>query len=229
MDFKGIILDIDDTIYDYASAHKNAYEHLITSVEKETGKKVDDIKIAYEASRKQIHADLPEMASSHNRLLYIQRMLEHLNVNSMNLSLKFYNTYWDNFIQNMTLFDGVEEFLEFNKHKKICLLTDLTAHIQHRKIEMLNLHKYADYLVTSEEVGIEKPHPYMFMSALNKMGLMAHEVIMVGDSYKKDILGAKRQGIQAFWFNSNGGVNAPECDNIFEFNSFTKLNEVLNG
>ena len=82
---------------------------------------------------------------------------------------KIYNIYWDTFLENMIPFDEVYEFLEKYKNK-ICLVTDLTAHIQYRKIEKLRLNKYISRVVTSEEVGKEKPHPYMFILALEKLG-----------------------------------------------------------
>ena len=53
-------------------------------------------------------------------------------------------------------------------------------------------------LVTSEEVGVEKPDEAIFYYALNKINLKPEQVIMIGDSYAKDILGATNIGIQAY-------------------------------
>ncbi len=225
MRYKGFILDIDNTLYDYNSNHEKAFELLILETQKETNKNKDIVIEAYIQARKEIHIELSETASSHNRLLYIQRTLELLHINSMNLSLKLYNTYWDTFLNHMKPFDNAIEFLNQYKDKSICLLTDLTAHIQHRKIEKLGLYKYADYIVTSEEAGKEKPHPYMFMLALKKMNLKSSEVCMIGDSYKKDIVGASQLGIQSFWLNREEIKENTNSDLIVEFQNFKELEE----
>jgi len=228
MKYKGLLLDIDNTLYNYDNTHKKALEQLILSTHNETSKDEAVIKTAYLQARAQIHTELAETASSHNRLLYIQRMLELLNINSMNLSLKLYNTYWDTFLDSMELHSGALEFLQVHQDKSICLVTDLTAHIQHRKIEKLGLYKYADYLVTSEEAGKEKPHPYMFMLALKKMNLKADEVCMIGDSYKKDILGASQLCIQSFWLNKEKKIKEYNSQYITEFTNFKELEGYIN-
>jgi len=223
MKYKGLILDIDNTLYDYKSTHENAFELLVLETKKETNKNKDTVIEAYIQARKEIHIELSETASSHNRLLYIQRMLELLHVNSMNLSLKLYNTYWNTFLNTMKPYNNVIEFLNHHKDKSICLLTDLTAHIQHRKVEKLGLDKYADFIVTSEEAGKEKPHPYMFMLALKKMNLNSSEVCMIGDSYKKDIIGASQLGIQSFWLNRANIKKSYNNTYITEFKNFKEL------
>jgi len=223
MKYKGLLLDIDNTLYNYSDTHQKALEQLILITHNETSKDKTEIKDAYLRARTQIHTELSETASSHNRLLYIQRMFELLNINSMNLSLKLYNVYWDTFLDSIRLYDGVVKFLQLHQDKCICLVTDLTAHIQHRKIEKLGLYKYADYAVTSEEAGIEKPHPTMFMLALKKMNLNVDEVCMIGDSYKKDIIGASTLGIKSFWLNKENQKETFESKLIVEFQEFEEL------
>ncbi len=68
---------------------------------------------------------------------------------------------------------------------KICLITDLTASIQFRKIINTKMDKYIDFVVTSEEAGVEKPDSVIFSLALSKLGLSSGEVIMIGDDKKR--------------------------------------------
>ena len=164
MKYKGILLDIDNTLYDYNKAHYFAKNKALNYCIDEFGLSKDEIVFAYEKARKQVHIELCETAASHNRLLYFQKMTEILNVNPMNYGFEIYNVYWDNFLELIKPFDGI--YLLLDKYKdRICLVTDLTAHIQYRKIKKLGLEKYCNNLITSEEAGREKPHPYMFMLA----------------------------------------------------------------
>jgi HAD superfamily hydrolase (TIGR01549 family) len=203
-------------------------QQLLQLTHEETAKHKTAINDAYIKARHQINSELSETASSHNRLLYIQRMLEILNINSMNLALKIYDAYWDTFLNEIKPYDGVIDFLESCVGVPICLVTDLTAHIQHRKIETLGLYKYAAHLVTSEEAGREKPHPYMFMLALKKLNLNSEDVCMIGDNYKKDILGASALGIRSFWLNKDNKKENNESELVEAFKCFNSLKEILN-
>ena len=227
MKYKGILLDIDHTLYDYNKTHTKALEILMASANKLLNIEVSDLENAYLVARKQINSELYGSASSHNRLLYIQKMLESLNISGLDASLKLYEIYWNAFLENMDVYDGVYEFLESVQNVPICLVTDLTAHIQHRKIKKLGLEQYADYLVTSEEAGHEKPHPYIFMLALYKMDLKADEVCMIGDSFQKDIVGASQLGIASYWLDKGPHKEMINTDSIVKFSEFDRLKEYL--
>ena len=44
--------------------------------------------------------------------------------------------FWDAFVEHMDIYDGAIEFLKNlkQKNRKVTILTDLTAQIQHKKI-----------------------------------------------------------------------------------------------
>jgi putative hydrolase of the HAD superfamily len=200
MKYKALLLDIDNTLYDYNRTHAIAKKSVIDFCKNQFNIEESTLLEAYDKARKKVHIELSETASSHNRLLYFQKMCELLEVNPLTYSMEIYNIYWDTFLENMQPFDGVYGLLE--KYKgNICLVTDLTAHIQYRKIKKLKLDEYCNAIVTSEEAGKEKPHPCMFMLALQKLNLKANEACMIGDSFKKDIFGARNLHIDTIWFN----------------------------
>lgn len=200
---KNIIFDLDHTLYNYNIAHKKAIDQVIDFLINESNYSEEIVLKAYNNSRKLTHLELANTASSHNRLLYFQKTLESLKLNAMTYSLKCYELYWTTFLNNITLFKGVKELLYSLKsqEKQICILTDLTAHIQFRKIEKLGLENYIDFMVTSEEAGHEKPHPIMFYKALDKLKGNKEEAVMIGDNFDKDIIGAYNFGIDSIWIN----------------------------
>ena len=226
MRFKGILLDIDNTLYEYEKTHSKALNELMLYCNNKFNIPNSNILDAYNKARKRVHIELSETASSHNRLLYIQKMLEILNVNSVKYSLEIYEVYWNTFLENIEVYDGVYEFLEMYKNK-ICLVTDLTAHIQHRKIKKIKLDDYANFAVTSEEAGKEKPHPYMFMMALEKLNLKAEDVCMIGDSFKKDIIGASNLGIKSIWLNKEQKVELYDENMVTEVKTFKEILELV--
>ena len=78
-----------------------------------------------------------------------------------------------------------------------CVVTDMTAHIQIRKIARLGIAPYIAHLVTSEEVGAETPDRRMFETAVGKLGVAIERCLMLGDSLTKDVEGARAAGITA--------------------------------
>lgn len=60
----------------------------------------------------------------------------------------------------------------------------------------IGLAPYVDVIVTSHEVGSEKPQAPIFLAALNQAGAGSSEAIYVGDHYATDVVGAQRVGMK---------------------------------
>ncbi|MDC3178984.1 HAD family hydrolase [Flavobacteriales bacterium] len=223
---QAILLDLDNTLYNYDKPHNKGLSAIFSYCGKHFNFSAEEFRTAYIRGREKVHIELSETASSHNRLLYIQKMLESLEISPFEHALKLYNAYWDTFLEEMKLYDGVVDFFE-KYNGKICVVTDLTAHIQYRKIKKLNIGKYIQFIVTSEESGREKPHAYPFMLALEKLRLKNKDVFMVGDSFKKDIVGALNIGIESYWLNSNQTNELYDDNLVTEIKSFKELLELI--
>jgi putative hydrolase of the HAD superfamily len=63
----------------------------------------------------------------------------------------------------------------------------------------------------SSDAGWLKPHPEIFYAALGALGTDVDETVMVGDSVRDDIAGAKRLGMRAIW-KRNGRRHLPPPD-----------------
>lgn len=222
MKYKGLLIDIDNTLYPYNKSHEAGLCEAFHLIEDQFGIEKTVIKNAFLLARREVNIALSETAASHNRMLYFQKLLEKLGLRSTSFTLEVYEAYWSEFLNQMAAFDGVYEMLQKYKNR-ICLVTDLTAHIQHRKIRQLQLDKYVDLVVTSEETGHEKPHPLMFAISLEKLKCNKSEVCMIGDNFKKDILGATSLGIQSIWLNTNGIAEEYDSALIREVSSFEKV------
>lgn len=200
--FKGVIFDIDGTLYDYQTTDKLAMKNFCAFVEKNLGIEEKIFRETYTEARNIIHRRLKDTAASHSRVLMIQTALELLGKNPFDYVLELYDVYWNFFLESMKPYDGAENFLRELKifGAKISTCTDMTAHIQYRKLRRLGLDKFIDFMVTSEETGYEKPAPIMFNFALEKMNVRANEAAYLGDSLDRDIEGAAAVGIEPFWF-----------------------------
>ncbi len=192
---RAVIFDTDNTLYPYDPAHKAAIKSVVKKAVSVFGVSEAEFTHAFKISRFEVKNRLGNTASSHSRLLYFQKTIEYLGMGTRILTtLDFEQTYWRTFLANARLFPGVLDFLQQLKNKgiKTANITDLTAQIQFRKMVYFGLDEYFDYVVTSEEVGHDKPNIQPFKMALNKLKTDPEDVWMIGDSPENDIYGAKR-------------------------------------
>lgn len=202
---RGILLDLDNTLYDYEMCHRHAIECCYNEFRLIETISLADFFGKYNRAKEKVKANIPGQASSHSRLLYFQALFEELQgKTNILLTLRFENLYWDNFLKKMKLFDGVSDFLKMSKKNgtTVCIVTDLTSKIQFEKITYLKIGKYIDFIVSSEEAGKEKPAPDIFRLALKKMGMKPEEVVVVGDDQKKDGIGGEGMGIKTILVKS---------------------------
>ena len=226
-----VLMDIDNTIYDYDICHRTALAVVGREATKELNLGQTDFVRVYDQARVQIKEKLGTTASSHNRLLYFQRVLELVGLGSQPLrAMSLEQIYWRSFLEQAELFDEVEEFLDDLRIAgvPVIFVTDLTASIQMRKFIYWRLDRFTNWLVTSEESGADKPDPAMFELALAKIGGVEGTVWMVGDNPEKDMAGAKEAvGAMTFLRHSSETPQADKESADFTFRSFGEMRAFL--
>jgi len=205
---KAVVFDLDDTLYDAKGCYDKGQEKLVQFALDQYGEERDFFLSGFWQARLKVKDRLGEVASCHNRLLYIQAYQELRGRKSLQDVITMYDLYWETALLHMTVFPYVYPLLEELKKRnvKIGILTDLTSHIQHRKITALGLETFVDALVTSEEAGCEKPSPEIFKLMLGKLSVRAEETLMIGDSEAKDIQGAENVGMQSILYTEKTDV-----------------------
>jgi putative hydrolase of the HAD superfamily len=66
-----------------------------------------------------------------------------------------------------------------------------------------------DAVVTSVEVGVRKPHPRVYATALSRLGIAAPAAVFVGDSLEADYHGPTAVGMRAFLIDPAGVAPVP--------------------
>tara|TARA_B100000700_G_C14768243_1_gene725469 strand:+ start:114 stop:869 length:756 start_codon:yes stop_codon:yes gene_type:complete len=192
---EAVLFDTDNTLYDYYPANHKAVSAVADKINNLIGVTSKDFYSAYSLARNQIKTELGTIASSHSRLLYFQRVLEILGFKAqLMIALDLEQTFWRTFLSNAPLFPGVLELLQLLRlhNIPIAIITDLTSHIQLRKLTYFNLEDTFDAVVTSEEAGADKPDRRNFELTLKKLNLSnKNHTWMIGDNPKTDILGGK--------------------------------------
>ncbi|MDA1127881.1 MAG: HAD family hydrolase [Chloroflexi bacterium] len=107
---------------------------------------------------------------------------------------------------------------------KVGVITNLRRDLS-QLCERVGLSPYLDFMVGSEEVGIEKPHPPIFIAALEKVGAAPQEVVHVGDQIRSDVMGAQGVGMHAVLIDRSGF--GPEAVDCLKISSLAELSALL--
>ena len=109
---------------------------------------------------------------------------------------------------------------------KLYVVTNGTAHIQHRRFGASGLEAYMDGVFISEEMGTQKPAPEFFEKVFAALEWPDKEnCIILGDSQSSDMLGGKNAGITTCWYNPKGEIK--KGDWAFEIRSLEQFLEVV--
>lgn len=200
---KAVVFDIDNTMYDFDRAHKTAMAGLESYMKENFGTKPAESAALVKKSMDIIAERTGDSAAQHNRLLRFQCVLELLGSTDYQKAMEMYHVYWDKVIEVMEPEPGLIPLLERLRERGIRLGvgSDMTAYIQYRKLKKLGVLRYLDFLVMSEEAGAEKPAPRFFALCLEKAGCAPEECVFIGDSLKKDAIGASTCGLTGIWYN----------------------------
>ena len=126
--------------------------------------------------------------------------------------------YVTQFQQHCIPFDGMEPMLcELRRqHYLLGIVTNGRGQFQRRSIDGLNINKFFDVVIVSEEVQLRKPQPEIFRKAADRLDVQAGESIFIGDNPKADVIGAKNAGMKAIWKRSPYQKEPEEADAIID-------------
>jgi putative hydrolase of the HAD superfamily len=82
-------------------------------------------------------------------------------------------------------------------------------------LNQVGLLPLVDSSVTSARAGARKPHPNIYLTSVESLGVLTDEVVFVGDSWEPDVRGPRRLGMTAVhvWRAAERqGYDAPELE-----------------
>ena len=202
---KAIFFDLDDTLINSRKAEQKA-----AAIFKKQFRVFDNIneeefetlwhQIAIEQYRKYSKG---EISYKKHRINRIKAIFSEVNVEKNDEeALEVFNIYLKEYQKNWQLFEDATKILEkIKKNYKLVLITNGDSNQQRKKIKKMKLEKYFSEIFISDEVGVSKPKKEIFELACSKVGEKPENCLMIGDSFKLDIEGAQKAGLNAIWVN----------------------------
>lgn len=93
-------------------------------------------------------------------------------------------------------------------------------------LERLGLARYLSVLSFSDEVGLRKPHPEIFLRTLSALGVTPEEAAHVGDDVTSDVAGARGMGMRAIHL-CHATSASPDSDDVEAIPSLAVLTDLL--
>ncbi|KAH4218381.1 hypothetical protein HBI06_201480 [Parastagonospora nodorum] len=230
---KWFFFDLDDTLHSFRRASSLATTSTLSLILiHHTHLNLSDLQTSYTrilASRtKSAFAD---GKTSHEYRAERFRMLlaEHGVQDDAQLMEALLECYEKTLMQNLEAKEGAVALLHAIKArgKKIAVVTEGPQDAQERTVEALGLGRFVDYLATTNALGVAKVDG-MFGRVLEKVGVRGEDVVVVGDSWDRDIVPARKIGLTCVWFNSQSEKeNNVREEGVIHIRSLKDLEDII--
>jgi putative hydrolase of the HAD superfamily len=187
---KAVLFDLDDTLHD----RRASVEAFVPALHHRLAPWLNGMSL--EPFKQHLHRI--DHGGYVARDVFFTRLLGSLGVSNFDAQqlAGFWRSEFAKFAQPM---HGAYALLEFLRHKNIktAIVSNGSSQLQRNKITSLKLQ--VDVVIISEEVGVKKPAPLPFLSALKELEVPTSRAWFVGDHPVNDIAGANALGMKTFW------------------------------
>ena len=198
MRYKGILIDADDTLFDFQAGNRRAVYQLCDEIgytHPDRYEQYEEINLACWAA-----LERGEMTQAQLQTLRWQRFFDRYGIDA--------DGKWAGErgaallgMQAIMLPHAEETARAIAEKLPILILTNGITSVQKSRLALSPLSDFVAGMVISQEVGCAKPGPEIFDIALRKLGIARNEALMIGDGISSDVLGANNAGVDVCWYN----------------------------
>ena len=151
------------------------------------------------------------------RLAAFKRTLQHIGVSDDALAAHLNALYLKHRFEDIRLFGDVLPTLDaLQGPYALGLVSNGNSYP-----ERCGLEGRFQFVVFSQDYGVEKPDPRLFEIAVEQAGCSRQEFLHVGDSLQNDVAGANRAGVRSVWLNRDRKRSDSDIQAEFEITSLT--------
>ena len=221
---KAVLIDIDDTIFDFEKCSKNAF--------KKTLKKLD---LSYEEKDFSYFNKVNDILWTKQKLgdINIEEVFEHRSIMmskyfELDIKKGLFNDLFVKFLYDeIEMVDEVEDLLSYLSDKYLIFAASNGVYdMQVNRIKKSYLDKYFKDIFVSDKIGFEKPDKRFFQKIMNITKFSNDDLIMIGDSIKSDIIGAKNSNIKSIYFNKENKKNSDK-NFTYQVKNLSEIKKIL--
>lgn len=207
---KHYLFDLDDTLHSFRAASSTATKAVLATLQTQNPSKctLEELQASYKTilahstasafvegktSHQYRGERFQQLARAHDIPLSAEKLQELVDL------------YERVLMQSLQLKHGVLELFATLEHygKGIAVVTEGPQDAQERTVETLGLATKIGYLATTNKLGVAKVDG-LYERVVEELGLKVGEVIVVGDSWERDVLPAAKAGAFCVHFDEGG-------------------------
>lgn len=201
-----VIFDLDGTLVDHEGALAEAMQVVISTQPELSGMSLERaLEIwTWDFTEMWKLVVSGQMTLEENRAMRFRNIFASLGKNLDPEKAKdIVNLYGERYSSSMKRIPGAWELIEELRKNGISIgiLTNHSLDYQRRKLRSAGYPDFYDFFVTPDQTGAMKPERKIFETALYFCNTPPESVVMVGDTFGEDIIGARNAGIFPVWFN----------------------------
>ena len=227
MNYKVLIFDADETLFDFKKAEKEAFKETILEfgINYDESYHFETYKVINSAIWKELEQGL--ITQSKLKIERFKRLSDKLKISFD--EVEFANAYMKHLANGSFLFEDSTDLIKSIKDKyTLVIVTNGLTAVQEKRIKQSSIAKYFNNIVISENICISKPNPGIFEYTLKDMkNIKKSEVLMIGDSLSSDIQGGTNFEIDTCWYNPNKIENKTDLKPTYEVSSLKELKNLL--
>lgn len=227
-----LFFDLDRTLWDYEANSSSAFEDIIKLLKLHD--KIPDVEIfkkkydsynevLWEQYRKGI---IKKSFLSRERFY---KTLGDFDIHDPSLAETFGEKYLEIVPRKSFLVPHCMEILNYLKNKgyELHIITNGFQELQALKMTSSHIRPLFDTIITSDEVGIQKPHKEIFKYALSATQAKKSGSIMIGDDFEADVKGAANFGIDQVYYDIKGKEERLPFQPTFIIKDIGELRKIL--
>lgn len=203
MPYPYLLFDVDNTLFDFDQAERNA--HLLLCRTYGLAFSEEGYQL-YHKCNADLWRDFDRGLCTKEYLL-VERFRRYLAITGERADPEALNRdHLRALGEGAMLLPGAEELCRvLSRDHRLYLLTNAVASVQKARFANSAIAPYFQGAFISEEVGVGKPDPAYFDYVFHAVpGLARDNALVIGDSLTSDIQGANNAGLPCCWFNPKG-------------------------
>ena len=184
---KGVIFDLDDTLYNERKFVESGFKTVANVIEKK-----------FSISSDEFYSKLIEILEKEGRGRNFDLALKKFSIYNEKLVKRLVDVYRSHIPDIIPYSDTIDTLKSLRKQGiKIGLITDGLSRVQRIKVYSLGIEDFFNAIVYTDDYGERnwKPNTFPYKKILKLLKLTPKETVYVGDNPEKDFIGARKSGI----------------------------------
>jgi HAD superfamily hydrolase (TIGR01549 family) len=203
--------DIDVVVFDYGNTivldpFEDIIDETIEFISSLVKRKKKEVRTAFLKANREVN--YPHITHFALEEEVVWNALRKLNVEERDIILfapeivKVYRMEYRKFMKKYRHKKKIRDVLDYlkGKGKRLGIISNGRAVDLHSAIEWLGIKKYFEFILSSEEAGVEKPDKKIFLKMLNFFKHPPRRIVYIGDDPLRDVQTPKKLGMKVILY-----------------------------